>query len=418
MRTFLWIVCFSLLTLAWSPNVHAKKVKNPISWDFKGTGFKLWLKGQYRPRLELRQNRDLKPGGKDGNPSDQLMISHRARLGAGVSYKNRVHVYVELQDVRVWGTETNTLGDFSADGFDLHQGWIQIGLMEHMTLKIGRMEFALNNHRLIGSVGWAQQARAFNGISFDYSPTSFRLRAFYASLPKQGWLDKDAHLALLWFQWKTIQAFRPSVMYILDTNGVVGKVRHTLGLHAKGKIGSFGYTGEFFYQLGSLTKDVSIQAFLAAVSAHYTIQVATKPSFKVWAEFISGDQEHSPKVSEVFDTLFATNHKFYGYADLFLSIPKHTQGGGLMDIGGRFRIQPAKRFVLWLDAHYFRLLVPRGGQQDLGIELDLVAKYSLFDNFVQLYFALGTFIPQKGITVLGKGQDIELWGTLQANVQF
>ena len=36
--------------------------------------------------------------------------------------------FVQIQDVRLWGSESNTLGDFSADGLDLHQGSASIEL--------------------------------------------------------------------------------------------------------------------------------------------------------------------------------------------------------------------------------------------------------------------------------------------------
>ena len=38
-----------------------------------------------------------------------------------------MRAFAQIQDVRVWGEETNTLADFSADRFDLHQAWVELG---------------------------------------------------------------------------------------------------------------------------------------------------------------------------------------------------------------------------------------------------------------------------------------------------
>ena len=38
------------------------------------------------------------------------------------------------------------------------------------------------------------------------------------------------------------------------------------------------------------------------------------------------------KKYNVFNTLYATNHKYYGFMDYFIDIPRHTYGLGLIDI--------------------------------------------------------------------------------------
>ena len=51
----------------------------------------------------------------------------------------------------------------------------------------------------------------------------------------------------------------------------------------------------------------------------------------LWLDYLSGTEPGSDEVG-VFETLFATNHKFYGFMDRFLAIPAHTRGGGLVDL--------------------------------------------------------------------------------------
>jgi hypothetical protein len=58
---------------------------------------------------------------------------------------------------------TNTLGDFSADNLDLHQGYVDIKRFNDspFATHVGRQEVYLRGQRLVGAVGWTQQGRSF-----------------------------------------------------------------------------------------------------------------------------------------------------------------------------------------------------------------------------------------------------------------
>lgn len=73
----------------------------------------------------------------------------------------------------------------------------------------------------------------------------------------------------------------------------------------------------------------------------------------LWYDYLSGDDPDTPEV-EVFNTLFATNHKFYGFADLFLNIPAHTAGAGLQDLALKLQWRPTTTVTTGLDVHSFR----------------------------------------------------------------
>ena len=59
--------------------------------------------------------------------------------------------------------------------------------------------------------------------------------------------------------------------------------------------------------------------------------------------------------SESFSTLYATNHKFYGYMDYFMNIPAGTKRSSLIDRYLRLGIVSAKKFKATLDVHHFYL---------------------------------------------------------------
>ena len=69
--------------------------------------------------------------------------------------------------------------------------------------------------------------------------------------------------------------------------------------------------------------------------------------------FLSGEDDPGDGKHKVFDTLYATNHKFYCYMDYFLNIPVHTLGSGLSDIHVKVAIKPSPDASLRLAYHTF-----------------------------------------------------------------
>src|SRR5262245_13119890 len=78
--------------------------------------------GEYTVRFRHLEGHDFGPGGDDN------FIRHRARVGLRFAYGEDVQALVQVQDVRIWGEESDTLGDYSANGFDLHQGYMELAL--------------------------------------------------------------------------------------------------------------------------------------------------------------------------------------------------------------------------------------------------------------------------------------------------
>jgi hypothetical protein len=77
------------------------------------------------------------------------------------------------------------------------------------------------------------------------------------------------------------------------------------------------------------------------------------------------------------DVGFATNHKFYGFADLFLDIPRHTNDQGLVDVAAKLALRPEKNLVIGFDLHNFRLAKKRNlDSSRLAEELDITVTYN------------------------------------------
>ncbi len=119
--------------------------------------------GQIRPRTEFRD--------PVGNGYD-VFTSMRARLNITASLEQDVNVFIQLQDVRLWGEESDTFTDYNADNFDFHQAYMDIKDMGDtaLSLRIGRQAIGLGGQRLIGAVEWAQQGRIFDGVLVTVKP--------------------------------------------------------------------------------------------------------------------------------------------------------------------------------------------------------------------------------------------------------
>ncbi|HIP48576.1 MAG TPA: hypothetical protein EYG92_06375 [Lutibacter sp.] len=73
-----------------------------------------------------------------------------------------------MQNIRVWGDVSTLSSDDSATA--LHEAWAEVNLINNLSVKLGRQEIVYDDHRIFGSVGWAQQARSHDAFIFKYTP--------------------------------------------------------------------------------------------------------------------------------------------------------------------------------------------------------------------------------------------------------
>jgi hypothetical protein len=99
----------------------------------------------------------------------------------------------------------------------------------------------------------------------------------------------------------------------------------------------------------------------------------------LWYDYLSGDDAATPE-TEVFHTLFATNHKFYGVADIFLDLPAHTGGAGLQDMAVKLSWRPTDAIGIGADLHSFRTAKQGSlSGSHFGEEIDLTVSHRYSD---------------------------------------
>ncbi len=379
------------------------------------------LSGQVRHRFEMSD----RSFGTEAEPINFNLL--RSRLNVVLTPLQDVEAFFQVQDSRRFGEETSTLKDGSADNMDMHQVYFKIKELFNLpvNVKVGRMEVAFANERIVGPVGWDNIGRSFDGAVVNLHGK--KLSADFFSLKQ---VDKmtpgdtgDINVIGTNIDIKLANNYKTQAL-ILWQKAVPSSVlsRVTLGFYAKGTHGGFQHETEFYYQAGTITstRDQDVQAYMAALNVWYTFaDLGVKPAISLGIEYLSGDDNRTDNKYKVFNTLYATNHKFYGYMDYFTNIPVHTYGLGLVDMNAKVSFKPVKKLKAKAVFHIFNAsenytLNDGSTANDFGSELDVVLNYQYNTRF-SVVGGLSLFTPGS-IFKETKGKDSSLWFFLMSTV--
>jgi len=366
----------------------------------------------------------------------------RTRLGMVVHTSNGVEAFIQLQDSRIMGEETSTLTDGTADAMDLHQGYFKVKDFADLPVdvKIGRMEVAYGPQRLIGSVGWHNIGRSFDGFIFTVKVDKAKIDLFNLKQVEAGADSDDGDMNVYgaYADLKLIEKHKTQAFFIYQSRAQTDVpadstndlARFTAGVYAKGSFSGFHHETEFAYQGGTVTpfgvpaneKDVSAMMF--ALNVGYSPpDVSFKPDVTVGVDYLSGDDDPADDTHKAFDTMYATNHKYYGYMDYFMNIPatfalKGTNGLGLMDMHVKLSAKPRPKGLIRLAFHMFNTVedytstVDQSTMTALGNEVDLTMKRK-YNNNVTFVGGASMFMPGDIFKEV-KGEDNSTFFFLQS----
>ncbi|MCI0529348.1 MAG: alginate export family protein [Nitrospira sp.] len=377
---------------------------------------------QVRPRFEY-DDRDFN---SDTDPDD--FTSLRTRVHFNFSFAEGIQAFIQVQDVRFFGEEASPLGDFDADGFDLHQGYLDLENLfkKSLSIRLGRQEVSFDEERLIGNVDFVPQGQAFDGLRILYErPLNewdlFALRINdgvargTASLGDSN--GDDVNFYGIYANVKPVGNHLISGYFLWLENEPGDVDRFTTGARLAGSSGPFSYRGEAYYQFGEAGIQ-DIRAFLIGLRGTYAFGSSFNPSLTFWYDFLSGDEDPEDNDIEVFDTLFATNHRFYGFMDIFLNIPRDTSNRGLQDLALKFSLVPHETTRFLVDFHQFFLATEDdGGQDNLGQEIDVTLSY-LFRKRVEITFGYSHFFIEEALENLKNQSDDANWAYIMVDARF
>jgi hypothetical protein len=372
---------------------------------------KLTFKGQVRPRLENKS---------PGDGTWDSFTSMRVRAAIAAELEQGVKIFIQVQDVRLFGEEGSTLGDYNADNFDLHQGYLEMADLPEIggMLRAGRQEVSLGEQRLVGAVNWAQQGRSFDGVRYSASGELFGVSAFAMKLtePSASAQDYDSDFFGVWGNFATGEAGSLDFFGLFTRDAREnGTDERTFGALWRGDAGPVQLRFEGSAQGGNRGDD-DVSAYMWAARAG--TKIPGGGTVTVWYDYLSGDDDPNDLKARVFNTLFATNHMYYGFADFFLNIPVHTGGLGLRDAAVKLSFQPVEGTRVNVDFHNFQ--TAQAGTlstQSLGNELDLTLTHSLAPGLA-LATGYSFFQTKDGMMELGRAEKDAHWMYVMLNASF
>jgi len=381
----------------------------------------LYAQGAVKFSGQIRQRFESVDNTFEADESANNFNAMRSRFNAKFAPAENVSAFFQLQDYRTFGTENGTV-DGSASNIDLHQVNVTISKLfdQPLDLKIGRMEYNMGPQRLIGAIGWSNIAQSFDGFVFTYQLNDIAVTAFnFKETEKSAPEDKqDKSIMGL----ETTLAISDALKinpFVVRQNTVDTFSRITAGADINGKAAGFGYEIELAYQFGGRDNndadDYDIAANMIALNVNYQVGGI---GLSAGIDILSGDDVGTDDKNETFNTLYATNHKYYGFMDFF---PRLAFDAGLRDLHVKAMLKPIDKTTLAVAAHSFSA----AGEATLddgtkasayANEVDVTAKYAYSK---QVGFQAGfSFAAPGDIFKHGFGKESATWFYLMTVVNF
>ncbi len=385
-----------------------------------GTAEKDYPKFRVDGQLRLRFEAD----GRTADVSPDFAVLSRLRVGGGVLLTDWIDVYAQLQDARAWGTESNTLTDASADAIDFHQIYAVLGSSSGLKAKLGRQEVNLGDQRLVGAMDWTNTGRAFDGARLSGEAGDFNWTAFWMNVQERDSLlviglhpqlnqgVNDDGWLIGGFGSTAFGDVNAELTFLVDRHAITEE-SYTTNLRF-----NRGPSGLLFDAAAAYQTGPDREAWFASGKLGYGWN---RNSVAAQLDYLSGDSDTGDGETNAFNTLYATNHKFYGYMDYFLFLPAQLDQAGLVDAVIRGAWGAAKNTTIRVDLHRFWTAEERFGETELGTELDLVGAWNILP-MANLAAGIGLFMPEELMTQLmpafSAGDDTTFWGFLQLTLKW
>jgi len=398
------------------------------------------LGGEFRPRTEYFGNGGnftVAPGTLPSTTAvegNEGFISTSVRAAIKATYKAETYtLYTSLQEVFLFG-DRQQISAAGNGNLRIQEAWADIKLGESTSLKVGRQPISYDDQRILGGLGWAQQARTHDAAILKYLNNGY-------SLDLGGALNTNASTGPVYnnstlFTYRDMGLLRANKKYgklnisalaLVNTyqdGRIDGHPKATLftgGFHAGYNTGALSLTANLYLQEGQrlapptgAVLDVK-GAYLASLLAKY--KFSDKLTLGAGYETISGRTDDSA----AFFPLYGTNHAFNGLMDRFY-VGNHGNAGGLNDLQVSLSTK-VSGIAVTLTGHYFTEVedvasapgintgaVGLAGK-DLGSELDLV----LAKKFKEFKLVGGYSLFFEPSEVVGK--DTQNWAWLMLIIQ-
>jgi hypothetical protein len=253
----------------------------------------------------------------------------QTRFSAAVSAERHINAFVQFQDSRVFGSENSTVANSA--NLDLHQGYLELNTLfdSDFNLSLGRRELAFDNQRIVGTVGWHNVGRTFDGFFLTHNTAGFRQNLFATAVRETTSLADSANTYFYGYhiEYTVSERFRLSSYFLNQQILQASNSLKTIGLYLLYSDKQFGLEFQIAQQFGEATAKTDYNALYLGFGANYKLDNNVKLS--VLYEKLSGQTGSTNTTS--FSPLYGTNHKFNGFQDKFFVGKAALPNNGLDD---------------------------------------------------------------------------------------
>ena len=301
------------------------------------------VSGEIRVRPEMKNNYDFNSATSD----NKEFTGQRTRVNFKTGGDDAMG-FVQLQDARYWGqsngfdqqtsaTYPNSVSDGrEGEAVDIHQAYLQINNLAGLpvSLKAGRQELVYGSQRLLGHLGWQDNARAHDAYKLMVNLGDLgQIDIIKAKQDENNVsgnstsdVDLDGIYAMLKAAGQAIDVYYLRMQTELsDPAGAGytgGRNVSTMGVRVAGKAGPADYTIEYVLQGGDwsvnptdASKLVTQDASAMSIAAGFTPMEGTRAGIEYNTG--SGDAKDSADTHGTFVFPNHTNHAHYGHMDMF-----------------------------------------------------------------------------------------------------
>jgi len=356
---------------------------------------KLGVTLEIRPRSEFRNGAFTLRMAED-DPA--FFISQRSRLSLDYSLEE-LTLGFSVQNVRVWG-ESSQIAPDEGNNTMINEAWAAYQLTEDLAVKFGRQALIYDDDRILGSLDWHQAGRWHDALLLKYDNDIWQVDVGAGYNQDAENILGNEYLApgnnyksmqMLWAG-RPIGEIHKFSLLVLNTgfeDPIDSKQNfmQTFGLNFYQVDEPLNLTGTFYYQSGENAAGLEAKSFLAAV--YGSLSLSENFALLAGTDFLTGNNMNSTEngVTNAFNPLYGTHHKFYGYMDYFYVGVPHSNVG-LWDKYGGFKTSFSENFSIQLMAHAFNsagdiydMAANENLSSYLGTELDLTFNWSLSEAF-------------------------------------
>jgi hypothetical protein len=402
------------------------------------------LSAQLRPRFEYR-NGAYRPLVEGESPA--ILTNNRTRLNFDYKHTDRLHLYISLQNVNVWGQAQQIQAVDRTGGMSVFEAYAEFPLVNTLSAKVGRQMIVLDDDRIFGSLDWHPAGRSHDAVNLNWTPSEkLTLRGFFAynqsgstttptlnvNTPSgqnftPGLGQDYQHLQALHAHYSISEAHQLSLLFAnlgYRTDDSADQNMQTFGAHYTGKSNQLSYGASAYLQTGKNAGGTEKSAYMFAVNAGYKFS----PIFGLTAgvDYLSGNaSDDTSGKDKKFNPFSGTNHKFYGFMDYYyVGAPgsNAAPSAGLLNPYLTANVRTGEKSNLSATFHYFAPAAKFETDKkhsSYGSEIDLVYNLKV-QPFIGLQLGYSTYFANDGTKSLKntpnqRGYQDWFWCSLNIN---